>query len=157
VQGSNRIRLSAAAFQPVSSADVAAALAKIAVQSPRNQMAEVTGLDKQPIVWFINAYLEHKDDPREVIADTTATYFGAPIDDQSLTPGANPISVRTTARHGSSALPQRPSQQAGISCVPDISDEESHMQIHHLFALLPLLFSGLVMAQDKAATAGSIR
>jgi hypothetical protein len=44
VQGSNRIRLSAAAFQPVSSADVAAALAKIAVQSPRNQMAEVTGL-----------------------------------------------------------------------------------------------------------------
>jgi uncharacterized protein YbjT (DUF2867 family) len=90
VQG-NSIRLPAAAFQPLASADVAAALAKIAGQSPSNQMAEVAGPDKQPMVWFVKAYLQHKDDPREVIADVAATYFGVPIDDQSLTPGANPI------------------------------------------------------------------
>lgn len=87
----NSIRLPAAAFQPIASADVAAALAEIAVQPPSNQMVEVAGPDKKPMVSFITAYLRHNGDPREVIADDKATYFGVPIDDKSLTPGANPI------------------------------------------------------------------
>lgn len=52
---------------------LSAALAKIAEQPPCNQMAEVAGPDKQPMVWFIKAYLPHKDDQREVIADVSAT------------------------------------------------------------------------------------
>ncbi|MNG27506.1 hypothetical protein D3C84_1126320 [compost metagenome] len=51
----------------------------------------MAGPDRQPLVSFVKAYLQHIKDPREVIADDTATYYGAPIDDQSLTPGANPI------------------------------------------------------------------
>ncbi|MDQ0122971.1 uncharacterized protein YbjT (DUF2867 family) [Pseudomonas lini] len=85
------VRLTTAALQPVASADVAAALAKIAVAAPSGQTAEVAGPDRQPLVSFVKAYLQHNQDPREVIADDTATYYGAPIDDQSLTPGANPI------------------------------------------------------------------
>ncbi|WP_166363398.1 SDR family oxidoreductase [Pseudomonas akapageensis] len=87
----NSIRLPAAAFQPIASADIAATLAKIAVQPPSNRMVEVAGPDKQPMTWFVKAYLQQKNDPREAIADPAATYFGVPIDDQSLTPGANPI------------------------------------------------------------------
>jgi uncharacterized protein YbjT (DUF2867 family) len=90
VQG-NRIHMPAAALQPVASADVAAALAKISEQSPSNKTLEVAGPDNQPMAWFVKAYLRHNDDPREVISDVEATYFGAPVDDRSLTPGANPI------------------------------------------------------------------
>lgn len=90
VQG-NSIRLPAAEFQPIASADVATALTKIAEQPPTNQTEEVAGPDRQPMVWFAKAYLKHNEDPREVISDVEATYFGAPIDDRSLTPGTNPL------------------------------------------------------------------
>ncbi|NQD95258.1 SDR family oxidoreductase [Pseudomonas sp. CrR25] len=85
------VRLTSAALQPVASADVAAALAKIVEQPPRNQTMEVAGPDRRPLVSFVKAFLQHNDDGREVITDDEATYFGAPIDDQSLTPGADPI------------------------------------------------------------------
>ncbi|KAA0980376.1 SDR family oxidoreductase [Pseudomonas sp. ANT_H12B] len=87
----NTVRLTSAALQPVASADVAAALAKIAVGAPTGQTAEVAGPDRQPLVSFAKTYLQHNQDPREVITDDKATYFGAPINDQSLTPGAHPI------------------------------------------------------------------
>ncbi|MCY1390403.1 NmrA-like family protein [compost metagenome] len=85
------VRLTPAALQPVASADVAAALAKIAVQAPTGQMVEVAGPDRQPLFSFVKTYLAHNQDSREVVADDNATYFGAPINDQSLTPGNNPI------------------------------------------------------------------
>jgi len=90
IQG-DTVRLTSAALQPVASADVATALAKIAVEAPTRQTAEVAGPDRQPLVSFVKTYLQHNQDPREVISDDQATYFGAPINDQSLTPGANPI------------------------------------------------------------------
>ncbi|MFJ7793685.1 SDR family oxidoreductase [Pseudomonas sp. NPDC096950] len=87
----NSTRLPAADLQPIASADVAAALADIAEQPPTNQTQEVAGPDRLPIASFVKTYLKHNDDPREVISDAEATYFGAPIDDRSLTPGAHPI------------------------------------------------------------------
>jgi len=89
------IRLTSAALQPIASADVAAALAKITVEAPTYQTTEVAGPDRRPLVSFVKTFLQHNNDPREVISDDTATYFGAPINDQSLTPGDNPI-VGTT-------------------------------------------------------------
>jgi quercetin dioxygenase-like cupin family protein len=56
-------------------------------------------------------------------------------------------------RASDSQLPPSTSLSATISRLPGISDEEIQMQIRHLFALLPLVCSGLVMAQDKAASA----
>ena len=85
------VRLPAADLQPIDSADVAAALAKVAEQPPSNQTVEVAGPDRQPIASFVKAYLQHNGDSREVISDAQATYFGAPIDDRSLTPGAHPL------------------------------------------------------------------
>jgi uncharacterized protein YbjT (DUF2867 family) len=84
-------RLTSAALQPIASADVAAALAKIAVAAPTGKIEEVAGPDKQPLVSFAKTYLQHNGDPREVITDDSAGYYGAVINDQSLTPGANPI------------------------------------------------------------------
>ncbi|PMU12667.1 MULTISPECIES: SDR family oxidoreductase [unclassified Pseudomonas] len=87
----NTIHLTSAALQPVASVDVAAALTAIAQKAPTHQTVEVAGPDRRPIVEFVNAYLKHTKDPREAVPDDTVPYFGAPIDDKSLTPGDNPI------------------------------------------------------------------
>jgi uncharacterized protein YbjT (DUF2867 family) len=87
----NTIHLSSAALQPVASVDVAAALTAIAQKAPINQTVEVAGPDRRPIVEFVSEYLKHTKDPREAVPDDTVPYFGAPINDKSLTPGDNPI------------------------------------------------------------------
>lgn len=93
----NTTRLPAADLQPIASADVAATLANIAEQPPTRQTEEVAGPERLPIASFVKTWLKHNDDPREVIADAEATYFGAVIDDESLTPA----SIRSLARHAS--------------------------------------------------------
>ncbi|RON38646.1 SDR family oxidoreductase [Pseudomonas brassicacearum] len=87
----NTIHLTSAALQPVASVDVAAALTAIAQQAPINQTVEVAGPDRRPIVEFVSEYLKHTKDPREAVSDDTVPYFGASINDKSLTPGDNPI------------------------------------------------------------------
>jgi len=87
----NTIHLTSAALQPVASADVAAALTDIALKAPSNQTVEVAGPEKRPLVEFASDYLKHTKDPRQTVTDDTVPYFGAPINNQSLTPGANPI------------------------------------------------------------------
>ncbi|WP_223433278.1 SDR family oxidoreductase [Pseudomonas sp. GL-B-26] len=87
----NTIHLSSAALQPVASVDVAAALTAIAQKAPINQTVEVAGPDRRPIVEFVSEYLKHTKDPREAVSDDTVPYFGASINDKSLTPGDNPI------------------------------------------------------------------
>lgn len=87
----NTIHLSSAALQPVASLDVAAALTAIAQKAPINQTVEVAGPDRRPIVEFVSEYLKHTKDPREAVSDDTVPYFGAPINDKSLTPDDSPI------------------------------------------------------------------
>lgn len=87
----NTIHLTSAALQPVASVDVAAALTTIAQKAPINQTVEVAGPDRRPIVEFVSEYLKHTKDPREAVSDDTVPYFGASINDKSLTPGDNPI------------------------------------------------------------------
>ncbi|WP_029584587.1 SDR family oxidoreductase [Bradyrhizobium sp. URHD0069] len=83
-------RLSPALFQPVASDDVAAALADIAVAPPANGTIEIAGPEKIPLDAIARQYLAAKADRRQVIADIHARYFGAPLDDKSLTPGDRP-------------------------------------------------------------------
>lgn len=87
----NRVSLTTAALQPVASADVAQTLADLVDKPAANRTLEVAGPDRQPLVEFVRSYLQHHQDAREVIADPQATYFGAPIDDRSLTPDADAI------------------------------------------------------------------
>lgn len=82
------VRASDAMIQPILSDDVVAALADITVGSPLNGIAEVAGPDR----FRLDALLRHSQaasgDPREVITDPAAGYFGAKVNDQTLTPGA---------------------------------------------------------------------
>ncbi|MBZ9780304.1 SDR family oxidoreductase [Pseudomonas sp. REP124] len=88
-------RLTSAALQPIASADVAAALAKIAVSPPTDNIVELAGPDKKPLVAFARTYLQHTGDQRQVVTDDSAGYYGAIINDQSLTPGDDPILGKT--------------------------------------------------------------
>lgn len=83
-------RLSPALFQPVASDDVVAALADLALADPIDGMIELAGPDKLSLDEFGRRYLAATRDPRKVVADIHAHYFGAELDDRSLTPGKTP-------------------------------------------------------------------
>ncbi|KDN98799.1 SDR family oxidoreductase [Pseudomonas donghuensis] len=87
----NCVRLANATLQPVASSDVALTLANLVEQAPANRTLEVAGPDRLPLADFVRSYLQHNQDAREVITDPAATYFGAPINDCSLTPDAGAI------------------------------------------------------------------
>lgn len=84
------IRLSPALIQPIASDDVAATLADLAVAPPVNGTVEVAGPEAMPLDELVRRFLRSTQDPRKVVPDVHARYFGAVLDDQSLTPGKNP-------------------------------------------------------------------
>lgn len=84
------IRLSPALVQPIASDDVAAALAELTVGPPLNATVEVAGPEACPLDKFARKFLAANSDKRQVIADVHARYFGAELNDRSLTPGDHP-------------------------------------------------------------------
>ena len=84
------VRLSPAHVQPVASDDVAALVAKVATMAPANGTIELAGPERFSLDDLVRRYLQAKGDPRSVAADVHARYFGAELDDRSLTPGDNP-------------------------------------------------------------------
>lgn len=84
------IRLSPALVQPVAADDVATALAELTIGPPLNAIVEVAGPDACPLDKLARKVLAASGDRRQVIADVHARYFGAALDDRSLTPGNAP-------------------------------------------------------------------
>jgi uncharacterized protein YbjT (DUF2867 family) len=81
------VRLSPALIQPESADDVASTLADVAVGAPLNDTVELAGPEAFRLDELTRLFLSSKGDPREVTADVRAPYFGAELDDSSLTPG----------------------------------------------------------------------
>ncbi|MGH8102492.1 MAG: NmrA family transcriptional regulator, partial [Chthoniobacterales bacterium] len=84
------VRLSSVLMQPIASADVAAAVAEVAVGQPANGMIEVAGPDQIRQDELVRQYLSAKGDPRKVMTGDKPLYFGIEVNDQSLIPGNNP-------------------------------------------------------------------
>ena len=84
------IRLSPALLQPVASNDVVAILAALAVRPAVNGTREVAGPEPLPLDKLARTFLAANDDRRPVIADVHARYYGAELNDRSLTPGDHP-------------------------------------------------------------------
>ena len=84
------IRLSPVLMQPMVSDDVAAAVADVALGEPMNAMVEVAGPDKIRQDELVRQFLTATGDPRNVVTDTNAGYYGIKVNDQSLVPGDNP-------------------------------------------------------------------
>jgi uncharacterized protein YbjT (DUF2867 family) len=81
------VRLPPALVQPEAADDVASTLADVAVGAPLNDTVELAGPEAFPLDELARRLLEATGDPRRVIGDVHARYFGAELDDRSLAPG----------------------------------------------------------------------
>ena len=82
-----RVRLSDASFQPIAADDVAEAVARAALEAPVGGTIEIAGPERLPLGEAVARYLEATHDPRQVVSDPDARYFGARLDDRTLVPG----------------------------------------------------------------------
>jgi uncharacterized protein YbjT (DUF2867 family) len=80
------VRLPPVLFQPMASDDVATALCRVAITSPLNGTIEIAGPESFRFDDFIRQRLEALNDPREVIADRDAKYFGTELSERSIVP-----------------------------------------------------------------------
>jgi uncharacterized protein YbjT (DUF2867 family) len=84
------VRVPPAMMQPIVSDDVAAALADVAVAPPINSTIELAGPEPIRMDELVRKFFAANHDARQVTTDLNARYFGTPVNDRSLTPGANP-------------------------------------------------------------------
>jgi uncharacterized protein YbjT (DUF2867 family) len=89
------VRLPPVLFQPMASSDVAAAVAEVALGSPVSGTVEIAGPEQFRLDEFIRDALAFRDDPREVVADPGARYFGAELGERTLLPGDDALLGRT--------------------------------------------------------------
>jgi uncharacterized protein YbjT (DUF2867 family) len=82
----NEIRVSPGPFQPIAADDVAVNVAEAAIAAPRNGILEIAGPERAPFNEIIARYLKAVGDPREVVSDPTARYFGGLVEEDSLVP-----------------------------------------------------------------------
>lgn len=83
----NTVRLAPVRIQPMAAEDVASAVGRTAVGAPVNGIVEVAGPQQFRLDQFIRRGLEERNDPREVVADPEARYFGALLSERTLLPG----------------------------------------------------------------------
>jgi uncharacterized protein YbjT (DUF2867 family) len=81
------VRVPAANLQPIAARDVAAAVTDAAVSDPVNGVIEIAGPEKIPFADLIRDVLAADNDPRTVVADEHARYFGTELTDTSITAG----------------------------------------------------------------------
>jgi uncharacterized protein YbjT (DUF2867 family) len=80
------VRVPPVLFQPMAADDVAKAVGRVAVGTPVNGTVEVAGPQQFRFDELIRQGLAAYKDPREVVADPHARYFGAELDERSLVP-----------------------------------------------------------------------
>ena len=85
------VRFAPVLFQPIAGNDVAQAVGRIAVSSPLSGIVEVAGPEQFRMDEFFRSALATHDDPRTVIMDPRAGYFGAELGERTLLPGADAI------------------------------------------------------------------
>jgi len=85
----NEVHISTGTIQPISSDETVAALADIVMSQPLNGTVEVGGPVRMPMSEFIRYYLTATEDPRQLIPDEHALYFGVELDDISLVTDEN--------------------------------------------------------------------
>jgi uncharacterized protein YbjT (DUF2867 family) len=83
----NKVRLPPVLFQPMAADDVAGALARIATNPPVNDTVEIGGPEQFRLDELVRRDLAARNDPREVISDPHALYYGIQVSERALVPG----------------------------------------------------------------------
>ena len=105
----NTIRLPSALIQPMAADDVASAVGRIAVGTPLNGTVEIGGPGKFPLYELVRRGLAARKDPREVVADPQARYYGIKLSETMLIPGRD---ARLGETHFETWLSQSPKEKA---------------------------------------------
>ena len=82
----NIVRLAPGLFQPIAADDVAAIVADVALAAPRSGIVEIAGPERAPFNEIVARYLKAVGDPRAVVRDPEARYWGGRVEEHSLTP-----------------------------------------------------------------------
>jgi uncharacterized protein YbjT (DUF2867 family) len=80
------VRLSPGLFQPIAADDVAAIVAEVALAQPVGGIVEIAGPERGPFDEIIARYLKAVGDPRKVVRDPEARYWGGRVEERSLVP-----------------------------------------------------------------------
>ena len=83
----NKVRLPSALIQPIAADDVARAVGRIAMGSPVNGTVEVGGPETFRLDELVRRSLAARKDPRVVVADPHACYYGVKVSERTLVPG----------------------------------------------------------------------
>ena len=75
------------AFQPMAADDVASAIVEVALGEPVNGLIEIAGPETFTMDEAVGRVLAFDRDPRTIVADPAAPYFGVQVNDRSLVPG----------------------------------------------------------------------
>ena len=105
------VRVPPVLFQPMAAEDVAKTVGKVSVGTPLNGMIEVGGPEQFRFDEIIRRALAARKDPRAVIADPKARYFGATLSERSLVPDEG-------ARVGEVTLEMYVKQKAAAAAQP---------------------------------------
>ncbi len=81
------LRISSGLMQPIGSDDVADAVTDYALGAAVNGTVEIGGPEKAPMAAWVQRFLTAIGDPRKVVADPKAPYFGAVLEPDTLLPG----------------------------------------------------------------------
>jgi uncharacterized protein YbjT (DUF2867 family) len=82
----NQVRLPSALFQPMAADDIANAMARVATNSPVNGTVEIGGPEQFRLDELARRDLAARQDPREVISDPHARYYGIAVSERTLVP-----------------------------------------------------------------------
>lgn len=101
------ITLTSAKIQPIAAEDVAAMVTETALGSPVNGIIEIGGPQRFGLSELVERYLEKTNNPLKVIADENAPYFGAKLEELTLTPAADARLSKLTFEEWFPNRPQR--------------------------------------------------
>ena len=85
----NEVHLPSALIQPMAADDVASEVGRIATGSPVNGIVEIGGPEQFRLDELIRQGLAARNDPRKVVADPQATYYGVKVTERALVPESN--------------------------------------------------------------------
>lgn len=85
----NTVRLPAALIQPMAADDVASGVCRVALGSPLNGTVEIAGPEKFRLYELVRRFFEANKDPRQVVADPQAPYYGIKVSETTLVAGVD--------------------------------------------------------------------